>query len=240
MSKYLWLIPFISFLSGYFVMNRLYRAKTTETPALVGKNIQEALRITASKGLSIHLTDEQEDPEIPAGTVVSQNPLPKTHIKTHQAIHCTVSKKIEHKAPQLVGKKLEDIKNELKDSDITLKVYYITSTAPEELCIAQNPAPNTAIPNKLITIYVCQGNSQSFLFPDLRQKTIAEVQEFLASAPVVIQITHTQEQSEGHSCNQCIVSEQRPRAGSIVRLDKQKPIQVQLIATPVDNTVSAV
>lgn len=233
MNKYLWIIPFASFLSGYCIMSMLYQAKTTQTPALVGKTIQEALRITAGKGLSVRLLNEQEDPELPAGTIISQNPLPNTHIKTHQAIYCVVSKQTELRAPKFIGKNLDDCRHELEERGIHCKIYPIASSAPQELCIAQDPAPDTPMSTGTMTLYVSQGNAQQFIFPDLRQKSIEEVQTFLASAPVVVHISHVVEQPEGHSCSQCIVSDQRPRPGTIIHLDKQKPIQVQLIATPV-------
>ena len=214
-------------------MSMLYQSKTTQTPALVGKTIQEALRMAARQGLSIRLINEQEEPELPAGTIISQNPLPNTHTKTHQAIHCVVSKKTEHQAPQLTGKNIEEIKAELESLGISFKIHPIASSAPQDLCIAQDPAPGITMSTKTMTLYISQGNVQQFLFPDLRQKNIDEVQIFLASAPVTIHVSHALEQPEGHSCSQCIVSDQRPRPGTIVHLDKQKPIQVQLIATPV-------
>jgi beta-lactam-binding protein with PASTA domain len=93
MNKYLWILPFICFLGGYWLMSVVYKTKTLQTPALVGKTVQEALRITANNALSIRLVKEQEDPELPAGTIISQNPLPNTHIKSHQAIQCVISKK---------------------------------------------------------------------------------------------------------------------------------------------------
>ena len=237
-NKYLWIIPFASFLTGYAIMSILYQARTTQTPALVGKTIQEALRITAAQGLSMRLVDEQEDPELPAGIVIAQNPLPNTHMKTHQAINCVISKKTDHRAPQLTGKNIEEIQHDMEEKGINLKVHPITSSAPQEMCIAQDPAPNTIMSTKTMTVYISQGNAQQFLFPNLCQKSVEDVQSFLASAPVIVQVSHPFGQPEGHSCSQCIVSDQRPRAGTIVYLDKQKPIHVQLIATPVVNAAS--
>jgi serine/threonine-protein kinase len=235
-NKYLWILPFISFLGGYWLMSVVYKTKTLQAPALVGKTIQEALRISADNSLSIRLVKEQEDSELPAGTIISQSPLPNTHIKSHQAIQCVISKKTEHLAPRLIGKKIEDMQSELDSLGISYKLYPIASSAPEGTCIAQDPAPDVPMPSKVLQIYVAKNTLQQFLFPDLRQKSIEEVKNFLSSAPVTIQVTHAFEQTENHNCSDCIVSDQRPRPGSIVSLDKEKPIQVQLIATPVVNS----
>jgi serine/threonine-protein kinase len=233
MNKYLWILPFICFLGGYWLMSVVYKTKTLQTPALVGKTVQEALRITANNALSIRLVKEQEDPELPAGTIISQNPLPNTHIKSHQAIQCVISKKTEYLTPRLMGKKMEDLQSELDTLGISYKIYPIASSAPEGTCIAQDPSPDTPMSSKVLQVYVAKSTLQQFLFPDLRQKSIEDVKSFLSSAPVIVQVSHAFEQPEGHSCCDCIVSDQRPRPGTIVSLDKEKPIQVQLIATPV-------
>jgi serine/threonine-protein kinase len=236
MNKYLWPIPFICFLGGYGAMNILYKAKTTQTPALVGKTIQEALRITGQQGLSIKLVREQEDHELPAGTIIIQNPQPHTQIKSHQAIHCIISKKTELRAPLFMGKNINDCTSELDNLGIKYRIHTIASNGPEGLCIAQDPAPGAQLDTKTLTLYRAKSTLQQFIFPDLRQRSVSDVRSFLAMSPIIIQISHAFELPENHTCDTCIVSEQRPRPGAIVSLDKEKPIQVQLIATPVVNS----
>jgi beta-lactam-binding protein with PASTA domain len=236
MNKYLWIVPFACFLSGYGIMSIIYKTKTTQAPALVGKTIQEALRITAQNGLSIILIKEQEDAELPAGTIILQNPQPNTHIKSHQAIQCVISKRTEQYAPQLIGKNINDCTPELDTLRIKYKIHAIANSAPEGMCIAQDPAPTAQMANKTLTLYIANNTLQQYLFPNLRQRSIEDVKNFLASAPVVIQVSHAFEQPEGHTCSECIVSDQRPRPGTIVSLNKATPIQVQLIATPVVNS----
>lgn len=219
-------------------MSFIYQSKSIQAPALIGKSIQEALRIAAKQGLSLRLVHEQDDSELPVGTVLSQNPLPNTHIKAHQSIHCIISKKTESLAPQLIGKNLDAIRKNLEERGISYKIYYLSSTSPYDICLAQDPSPGVPMSSKRMILYVSQGNTQQFLFPDFRQKSVDEVQACLAAAPVVLQVSHVVEQPEDHSCSQCIVSDQRPRPGTVVQLDKQKPIHVQLIATPVVDSSS--
>ncbi|HML19393.1 MAG TPA: PASTA domain-containing protein, partial [Candidatus Dependentiae bacterium] len=113
MKKFLWVIPFLSFLGGYLIMSFIYQPRAAKTPALVGKSVQQALNLAATQGLSLRLIAEREEPDIPTGTILSQNPLPNTHIKAHQAIACIVSKKTEQKIPNLIGKSENDIAREL-------------------------------------------------------------------------------------------------------------------------------
>lgn len=233
MNRYLWIIPFASFLTGYAIMSMLYQSKTTQTPILIGKPVQEALILASKQGLSLRLVAEKEDPELPAGTVLSQNPLPHTHIKTHQPIHCIISKKKEYRVGHFMGKQLDQIKSELDQQTITPHIHFINSSIPAGLCITQEPAPDTILTNKSILLYISQDNSSECIFPNLCQKPVEDVQRFLSAAPVHVQLTHAFEQPADHSCTNCIVSDQRPHAGTIIYLDKQKPISVQLVATPI-------
>jgi serine/threonine-protein kinase len=233
MKKFLWVIPFLSFLGGYLIMSFIYQPRAAKTPALVGKSIQQALNLAATQGLSLRLIAEREEPDIPAGTILSQNPLPNTHIKAHQAIACIVSKKTEQKIPNLIGKSENDIARELTSLKFDYTLHHVSSQAPAGICIAQNPMPDTSLNCKEIVLYISQGAAHHYVFPDFRQKEVDEVKNLLANKPVTIQISHLLEQPEGHTCAQCIVSDQRPHPGTIVQLDEQKPINVQLIATPV-------
>ena len=217
-------------------MSYIYQTKSTQTPILVGKTVQEALCITAQHSLSIKLIKEQEDPELPSGTIMLQNPQPHTPIKSHQTIHCVVSKKTEQQTPFLLGRNIKDCTPELEALGLKYKIHALASSAPEGMCIAQDPAPGTTLSLKFITLYVAKGILQHYMFPDLRQKSVEKVQTFLSNSPVTIQIMHAFEMPEDHECTNCIVSEQRPRAGTIVFIDKEKPIRVQLVATPVLNS----
>jgi len=233
MKKFLWVIPFLSFLGGYLIMSFIYQPRAAKTPALVGKSVQQALNLAATQGLSLRIIAEREEPDIPAGTILSQNPLPNTHIKAHQSIACIVSKKTGQKIPNLIGKSKNDIINELTSLKFDYTFHCVSSQVPAGICIAQNPMAGSSLNSKEIVLYISQGKAQHYIFPDFRQKDIDEVKNLLANKPVTIQISHLLEQPEDHTCAQCIVSDQRPRPGTIVQLDEQKPINVQLIATPV-------
>jgi beta-lactam-binding protein with PASTA domain len=233
MKKFLWVIPFLSFLGGYLIMSFIYQPRSAKTPTIIGKSVQQALNLAASQGLSLRLLAEREEPDIPAGTILSQNPLPNTHIKAHQSIACVVSKKTEQQVPNLIGKSENDIINELASLKIDYTFHRVASQTPAGICIAQNPRAGSSLNSKKIVLYLSQGSAYHYIFPDFRQKDIDEVKNFLASKPVTIQISHLLEQPEDHTCSQCIVSDQRPRPGTVVQLNEQKPINVQLIATPV-------
>ena len=213
-------------------MSALYQPKIIEAPVLIGKTIQEAMRIAAQKNMSIRLLDEKEDPDLPIGTIISQNRVPNCPIKAHQSIVVVVSKKTDRKTPNFIGKTFDLITQELKKLDLNCKHYEIAGSQPKGICMAQDPAPGIIMTDSTMTIYICKGQTEPPLFPDLRNKSVDSVKNFLAAVPVNLEIIHTQGLPENHICTVCIVVEQRPRAGSLVTLDPLKPIQVQLRVAP--------
>lgn len=233
MNKFLWPIPFISFIAGYFIMDFLYKSHTTQAPALVGKPVHEALNIAATRGLSLRLIKEQEDPKIPFGTILSQNPLPGTHMKGHQPIGCIVSKQTTAKTPPYTGQLESTIITEAEKNGIKTKIYPINSAAPVHVCVAQDPAAGNPMTAQSLTIYTSQGSAQQFLFPNLCQKNLDEVKSFLENAPVSIQIISGTDEDTSSTQASYIVYDQHPKQGTIVQLDPEKPIKIQLMVTSV-------
>ena len=122
MNKLLWLAPFATFIAGYAMMSFLFKTHVVQTPSIIGKNIQEAMRIAAKQGLSIKLIDEKDDPEIPSGLVISQIPHANALIKVHQPISCIISKKTTKITPSCVGLHLDQIQENCKKLGITCKI----------------------------------------------------------------------------------------------------------------------
>jgi beta-lactam-binding protein with PASTA domain len=233
MKKFLWIIPFLSFLGGYLVMSFIYQPKSVKTPRLIGTSVQQALSLATAQGLSLRMIDEKEDPDIPEGTVLAQNPLPNTRVKIHQAIACTISKKPELKAPNLIGMSEDSIACERTLQKFGYTVYYVPSQSPVGVCVAQDPMLGLSMSPKKMIVYISQGAGRYYIFPDFRRMGVDEVKNLLAHKPCTVNVVHILNQPEDHVCTQCIVSDQRPRPGTIIQCDEQQPIVVQLIATPV-------
>lgn len=220
-------------------MGFLFKPKVVETPSIIGKNIQEAMRIVSKQGLSIKLIEEREDPEIPAGIVISQIPHAQSRIKVHQPISCIVSKKTGKVAPICIGKRLDEIDENCKKLGITFKHYPVSSSQPEGICIAQDPAPSTMLSDPSLILYISAGNHEPYLFPNLVQQPVKDVINFLKSVNAELELIHVHEQPEGHQCKDCIVAKQDPRAGTPVYLDPQKPIHVQIHVVTVEPTTTS-
>ncbi len=228
--RYLWLLPFISFLAGYEIMRWWYQPHFQITPSVVGKSLDEAIRLAGEQKLSLQLLADREEPDLPEGTILQQNPLPNAAIKPHQPIYCVISKKKILAAPCCIGKKIDELAGSLSQQGITFKQVSIDSHQPQGTCIAQDPAPGSSLESAQLLLYIAKQPSTSVIVPRFTLLSVPTVKEFLEQSHVTSDIIHEMPQPEGHQCsNDCIITDQRPRAGTIVSFNEQSPLHVQLI-----------
>ncbi|MCX5922313.1 MAG: PASTA domain-containing protein [Candidatus Dependentiae bacterium] len=229
----LWTLPFISFITGYVTLTVLYPQKELETPALVGKNTQEAFMILSRQGLNPRLLTFKEDALLPEGTIISQTPSSLQKIKQNQSVFLVISTQPAKKqTPSLVTKSLPAIAADLEQQHIRFKSYIVDNSAPKDLCIAQWPMPGQLLDANPITLYISAGPHKKVLVPDLKNKPIEHVIEALNAQDITTEVLHYPTQPDGHHCTHCLIIDQRPLAGSIMRLDTEKPFLMQLQVQP--------
>lgn len=224
-----WLLPFIFFLGGYFLVAFLVGTPTLETPQCIGKNIQEALALLADYDLNVKLLEQKEDDDIEAGTVIAQNPNFKQKVKPHQTVFLVVSKKKEKiVALKLVGKTVTTITQELKAQNIVHKNYEVPSPYPPDICIAQIPSAGQPLEEHKIITYSAAPAAQEYIFPDVTKNSIKKTISFLQEYGITPQLAHVSKQDKNHVCKNCIIVEQKPLAGSIVKLDNSLDVQLRV------------
>lgn len=227
--RYLWLLPFISFIAGYWFMSIWYRPKAIVAPALVGKTIHEAMRTAADLNINLRLLEEREELTMPEGTILQQNPGAQASIRPQQSIFCIISKKPTRTVPKIVGKQWADCIKTLDELGIAYKQYAIESNCPDGLCIAQEPVPGSQLPQVPLIVYTAKSVIKPVIVPSFLYSTVPVAARFLETAPATMEIIHATQQPPDHQCDQqCIITDQRPKAGTLVMLDAQKPLHIQL------------
>lgn len=229
-KKFLWALPFVCFIAGYLFLTKLYPAKEFETPIVVGKTLQEACTILARQNLNSRLIALKEDPLLPDGTIISQTPQAGQKIKPNQAVFIVASTQPEkNSAPDYVQKPLSEFEPELAAQNIRAKIYSVPSTAQSGICIAQWPEADLPLENNKMILYVSQTINKPIIIPNVKNKPVLEVINFLKTNGIQTDVIHTHgDQEENHTCAECIILDQRPLAGSIIALDPQKPLRMQL------------
>lgn len=221
----LWLVPFISFSSGYFITRSLFHHPQIQTPSLVGKNILEAFAHLSNHNLSPRLLDQKIDPDLPEGTIINQIPAAGQYIKQHQTVFLVLSKKPPiTPAPHLIGKTAQEIKKMGQSAPYKIKTHQIESNYPTYQCIAQHPRPKEPIAHNTVIAYVCAPSHKPIVWPNFIGKPLEQVTEFLDHYHIN---PHIVSQSQ-RTTSRTKVVDQRPLAGSLVSLNADQPPYVQL------------
>jgi len=230
-KKILWVIPFLSFLSGYYLVSYFFSINEIEVPNLIGKTLAEASKILSDHNLNLRILTQKEDPDLPDGTILDQNPV-KQKIKVNKSIYLVVSKKfVDCKMPEFRGKEFSEIKQFIEKLGIRSKVYYLEGIFKENQCICQFPMPGKLFDkNGKIILYLSSGNSKKpILFPDFRDLNLKEVIDFLSLYNLNANLSF--KNSEQYDPNNLYkIVDQRPLSGSLINLSKNINIQLHVEA----------
>lgn len=228
-KHYIWLLPFFCFLSGYFLFRHFFHLSPLETPALVGKDIYQAARILSDLTLNMRILKEQENHDLPHGTILNQTPVAGQKIRPHQSVFLIISRKPESlHTPLFIGKSLATIEKELHNTGISLKSYFIAHNYPTGLCFAQIPPPNTLMQHKQVTVYISAAVTKPIIWPDFRKKTVQETHEFLMRSDInpLYVYANIPLEFEDVPIN-AYIKNQHPLPGSLLVLDTQRPLKPQ-------------
>lgn len=225
-KQFLWTIPFLSFLLGYTLLTLMVDSKQLSTPTLIGKQLQEALKLLAGQGINARIVMQKEDNDLPEGTILSQTPLPGSSIKINQAVLLVVSKKQDKKiAPHFVHKALSEIQSWLDEHQINGKCYQIPHSYPDGTCIGQLPHAGQPMEDAKITLYISAGNKKPVLMPSLNGLIVNDAAEFLKNSNITLVPVHSYKTAE--ECKKYIITEQKPLPGSLLDLDKPLTVYVR-------------
>jgi len=228
-KNYFWILPFISFLAGYFIIQYLFAADQIHTPNLVGKNLHESCELLSQQNLNIRILGRKEDPDLPPHTIISQTPLHNEKIKPHQSVYVVLTAQAAtNRAPELLNKSVIQITGELAKLGIKPLFHSVPSPYPTDTCIAQSPRPGELIKKNSITAYCAAANKKPIIWPNFSGKPLGVVKELLETVNIVPQVLASSKTHGIDPSDSSTVIDQRPRAGTLLVLDEAKPISVQL------------
>ncbi|MBA3954767.1 PASTA domain-containing protein [Candidatus Dependentiae bacterium] len=234
LQSFLWMLPFICFLSGYQLLRVFTHREIIETPAVVGLHVADAIKIFSRFNLNTRILTEKEDSDLPEGIIISQAPAAGQKVKAHQSIYLVATRHpAKPQAPRLEGLTLSQAQAAAKQSDVRLKTAFIESNALQNKCFAQNVRPGEELESKNILAYFSAGTTSIRILPDLKNRKVSEVLPFLKNYGIETVVAHANPSNADleHTCTSCIVTEQRPLAGTLV--DLKKPLKVHItVADP--------
>jgi beta-lactam-binding protein with PASTA domain len=229
---YLWLLPFLSFLSGYFITTLWYPIPTVTVPSLVGLNLYEGVTALSERGLTMRILSQKEDSTLSQGTIISQHPRAQAKVKAGQSLFCVISKQPALKStPNVLGLSKEQITARLSQEHYNYKLFsFISPRSIAHTCIAQFPPAHSPYTEKHMLIYVASTESKPIIWPNFVGSTIEEVKTFLAKYQITPKITVEDSLHENGNDAHALIIDQQPLAGSLITLDSENPPMVYLHA----------
>ena len=203
--------------------------KSYPTPNLIGTTLHEAVLQTSPFHINIQLAAEKECPGIAHGTIISQKPAPGRQIKPHQSIVVVICKlPAERQAPDLQGLTEAKAQELCAQQRLKLKSYPIEYPLPTSTCIGQTPQKGTEIPDKKIMMYVAADKSNNYVMPNLINKPLPEVIEFLQKHNAKISIFLQNQKIVSPYPENMMVTSQKPLSGSFLNLKNELLVQLEV------------
>lgn len=159
--------------------------REVKIPNIIGKEIIEAWEDLQKEGLELAIESFIYTDNVPRYTIISQKPLGGKITKKGRRVYVKVSLgRKAYPVPDLIGLKLDDAYNLIKDSFFSIKkVAGIYSDNDKGTIISQYPPPGYEAKNKSISVLISLGSRNKFLTPAFRNKTIEEAKRIVS--PIV-------------------------------------------------------
>ncbi len=238
-SPWVIIIPILVVLAGisvwmlYSIGERLLLGEGTVAdvivPDIINRSLTEAYGILKSSGLNIEVSGLEYSSAIPAGNIISQEPIGGSKVKQGRSIKVTVSKGIELiNVPNIIGQDLNNARKTLES--VGLKIGDIretpSRTSPDGIVISQNPKYGSITSkNSLVAVEISR-HLQSNM-PRLVGKPFEDVEKILKPLGPYILIVKEQESdtpgiviSQSPSTNTTLLQE-IPRIEIVVGIPKR-------------------
>ncbi|MGA3243572.1 MAG: PASTA domain-containing protein [Bacteroidota bacterium] len=187
-------ISLVGFLVVFYLFNSIVmpryvqQGKTTKVPNVVGKGLDEALKLLADAGLpGKKVSIPRSDKQYPEGTVVVQNPAAGSEVKFGRGVYLTVSGgEPLVVVPSLRGQSLRDATFSLERVGLVMgsTTYQVSEEYPQGTIIDQDILLSSKVPSgKVINVTVSQGkNADQVPVPDVIKKSFSEAERIVIQA----------------------------------------------------------
>lgn len=224
-----WTLPFLAFGIGYFCLQFFIIENIVKTPNLVGTDLLRATKISSDYKLNLRIIAEKEIIDAMPGTIIKQNPLPGTSIKSHQSIFIVITKlPAPITAPSFIAKTEQQIEKICKEKGIKNRYYFLPSYYPVGQCFAQMPAPEQILESKKMSFYISTGNQNQYLFPDFTNIALHDVVNFLQQQSIACDVYHKDQKIIPPYKQNFTVMYQKPLAGTLLSSNNKLYVQLQV------------
>jgi beta-lactam-binding protein with PASTA domain len=157
-------------------------------PSVTGQQVAQAEQALKAAGLSYDNPTGETSTTIPAGVVISTDPVAYTHWPKDRAVHLVVSQ--GPGLPNFVGLLVSAVQATATAGGYSINVQQLqTGTQPQGTVVRQEPQPNTPIaPGEVVTVYVSPG-PPGVSVPNVDGMSQQDAQNALQAAGFQVQVT---------------------------------------------------
>lgn len=204
---------------NFFVMPTLvHQRDVVFVPDLRNTAEAQAAQAVGRLGLTLRVDRSENDPQVPAGFVVSQKPRANDTLKPGRTVSVVISLGPRSRTvPELAGMSLRQSRNVIEQAGLTLgRVARVTSTRTREAVVATAPpVGEEATEGESVDLVLeVPGPPLAYLMPDLTGQDVLFVRERLEK--LGFRIGSVRYETRDGAFPNTIV-EQSPRAGERVR-----------------------
>lgn len=160
----------------YLMRSIVHARKEVEVPDLRNRPLNQAITIVSRLGLAMAKEADEYAPDLPAGAILKQHPLPGAKVREGKIIRVAVSLGSEKIAvPELIGMPLRKAEIEIRTAQLALgetaEIYSLKQ--PKSYVVDQDPKPlGLAEKGELINLTISLGEppADKLIVPDFTNK----------------------------------------------------------------------
>ncbi len=231
------------YLSLNFLMNLIiHRGKEAIVPNLVGLKLETAYEELMKNGLYLKQDGRQFNSNIPANSIISQNPLPGTMVKSGRSIKVIISSGTEKvTVPDLIGKPERKAEIILRQAGLTLgeKTESYSSSLGKGLVIMLDPQADTKVEKGTpVSILISKGlTKQGALMPDFVGEKINYAEIIISVMGLAIKNISTQINDD---LKEGTIIKQIPEANTLVNLNDSVSFTISIPSETISSYVKKI
>jgi len=184
-------LSILGFLSALITVNLVMQKEQVKVPALIGKDVVDALQILNGLGLNLVVENREFHSILPTNAVISQSPAEGKLLKSGRDIKVSLSKGTEMvDMPSVTGDPLMRAQAVLQENDLKIgslaKIY--RRSIEENVIICQDPPAEKKVKRGgTVNLLVSRGQEPVYYcMPDLTEKSLADAEQTLQNFHLTI------------------------------------------------------
>jgi eukaryotic-like serine/threonine-protein kinase len=184
------IVSICTFFALDYVKSQKHRPKEVIVPQVVGLKPSQAMEVLDGRQLRMQIIERRADPQVPAGQICSQHPLPESKLLAHSAVSVVLSSgQPKLPIPACTGVSLQDFTAALTRAQLKLGKLQEQATdvvKPGQVVSCDPPAGQTVNPGAEVAVVVAKQPDPGKEVPKLKGMNCKSAQKAIEEAGFVV------------------------------------------------------